>query len=55
MTCLRIFVLKNSILSSLLVGEKNNNGVDSGDNSLLASECYYLLASRPVERFENAI
>jgi hypothetical protein len=55
MTCLRMFVLKNSMLSSFLAGEINNNGVDSGDNSLLASECYCSLAPRPVERFENAI
>ena len=55
MTCLRIIVLKNSMLSYSLAGEKNNNGVYSGDNSLLASECYCSLVPRPVERFENAI
>jgi hypothetical protein len=55
MNCLRILVLKNSMLSSLLAGEKNNNGVYSEDSSLLASEYYCSLAPRPVERFENAI
>ena len=55
MTCLRILVLKNSMLSYRLAGEKNNNGVYSGDNNLLAGECYYSLTPRPVERFENAI